>query len=44
MIDDEEPTDVKKIKDYNRGYRAAGSVNLDYTRSENDKIIGFFGF
>ncbi|MBL7135393.1 MAG: TonB-dependent receptor [Candidatus Marinimicrobia bacterium] len=44
MIDDEKPTDVQKIKDYNRGYRAAGSVNLDYKRSENDKIIGFFGF
>ncbi len=44
MIDDEKPTDVQKIKDYNRGYRAAGSVNVDYTRSENDKIIGFLGF
>ncbi|MBL7066521.1 MAG: TonB-dependent receptor [Candidatus Marinimicrobia bacterium] len=44
MIDDEEPTDVQQIKDYNRGYRAAGSVNLDYTRKENDKIIGFLGF
>ena len=44
MIDDEEPTDVQKIKDYNRGYRAAGSINLDYTHKENDKIIGFVGF
>ncbi|MBU0710677.1 TonB-dependent receptor [bacterium] len=44
MIDDEEPTDVEKIKDYNRGYRAAGSVNLDYSQSENDKITGFLGF
>ena len=44
MIDDEEPTDVQKIKDYNRGYRASGSVNLDYTKSESGKIIGFLGF
>lgn len=44
MIDDEEPTDVQKIKDYNRGYRASGSLNLDYTRSENEKITGFLGF
>jgi len=44
MIDDEEPTDVQKVKDYNRGYQAAGSVNLDYTRKENDIITGFLSF
>lgn len=43
LIDDEQPTDVNKIKNYNRGYLATANYSFDYKPNSSELYKGFIG-
>jgi len=41
LIDNEEPTDIYKMKNYNQGYRASGNLMFDYVKDRDNVLSGF---
>ena len=39
QIDSEEPVGEEKMKDFNLGYRATGSISMEYDLGEGDKLL-----